>query len=194
MRHLTLCKSGLRKSPLRGQVWSMDFVASVTVFFLVLTVLFFTWEYTTFQNTDQMIFNEMENKALMLSDPLIRTRGLPEYWNDSNVEILGLASEENVLNESKLLILVGMDYGNVKSLLGISSYNCDQDTGMFCGLAGISIGMLTGMLAAIFIDDVVFGFRPATASTESRMPARPTVQPTLLISPSGTSFGILGAF
>ena len=59
----------------RGQVWSFDFMASVTIFFLILVVLFFVWEYTAFQNTDQMIFNDMENRALRTVDTIIRVRG-----------------------------------------------------------------------------------------------------------------------
>ena len=108
---------------MKGQAWSMDFIASVTVFFMILIVLFFTWEYTTFQNTQQMVFNELENKALITTDTLIRTKGYPESWNDSNVLIIGLASEENILNETKILTFVNMDYDTIRSILGIPSYN-----------------------------------------------------------------------
>jgi hypothetical protein len=107
----------------RAQAWSFDFMASVTIFFLILVVLFFVWEYTAFQNTDQMVFNDMEDRALITVDTIIRVKGFPEDWNDSNVEVLGLASEENVLNESKILMLVDMDYQTAKRLLGIYDYN-----------------------------------------------------------------------
>ena len=108
---------------MRAQAWSLDFISSVTVFFMILVVLFFAWEYSTYQSTEQMVFNEMENKAIITVDTLIRTRGYPEFWSSSDVEILGLASEENVLNETKILEFVGMDYGQARSLLGIPSQN-----------------------------------------------------------------------
>ena len=94
---------------MKAQAWSFDFMASVVVFFMIISVLFFVWEYTTFQNEDQMLFNDMENNALTITDTIIRTRGFPEYWNESNVQIMGLASEENVLNETKILMFVQMD-------------------------------------------------------------------------------------
>lgn len=109
-------------SKMRAQLWSFDFMASVTVFFMILIVLFFVWEYTTFQNTEQIIFNEMENKAMGTADMLIRTSGLPRDWNETNVQVLGLASEESVLNETKLLMFVNMDYDNTKYILGIPSH------------------------------------------------------------------------
>lgn len=107
----------------RGQVWSFDFIASVTIFFVVLIVLFFVWEYTTMQNNDQILFNDMESKALDTIDTMIRVRGFPDDWDSSNVEVLGLASEENILNESKLLEFVGMDYYNSRRVLGILGYD-----------------------------------------------------------------------
>ncbi len=114
-------KSG--RGLLSGQAWSFDFMASVIIFFLILMVLFFVWEYTSFQNTDQMVFNDMESKALNTVDTIIRVKGFPEDWNESSVEVIGLASEENVLNESKILMFVNMDYGEVRRLLGVSGYN-----------------------------------------------------------------------
>ena len=107
---------------MKAQAWSFDFMASVTVFFLVVITLFFVWEYTVYQNTEQMIFNEMENKALMTADMMIRTKGFPEQWNDSNVQLIGLADDENVLDETKMITFVGMDYENTKMILGIPSY------------------------------------------------------------------------
>ena len=117
---------GYRQAPFctnkRAQIWSFDFMASVVVFFMIMAVLFFVWEYTAIQNEDQMIFNDMENNALTLADNMIRTRGFPEYWNESNVHVLGLASEENVLNETKILMFVQMDYDHSKRILGIPAY------------------------------------------------------------------------
>jgi hypothetical protein len=106
----------------RGQAWSFDFIASVTVFFLIMIVLFFAWEYTTFQNTEQIVFNEMENMAMNTADSMIRTGGFPPDWNQSSVQILGLASEENLLNETKILMFVNMSYDDAKRILGIPSY------------------------------------------------------------------------
>ncbi len=108
---------------MRGQAWSLDFVTSVTIFFMILLVLFFVWEYTSYQHTEQMMFNDMEERALGTVDTIIRVQGYPPQWSPSNVEILGLAMEENVLNQTKLIHFVGMDYQEAKRLLGIPGYH-----------------------------------------------------------------------
>ncbi len=106
----------------KAQAWSFDFMASVIMFFMILTVLFFTWEYTSLQSNDHVMFNDMESSALTLADSMIRSRGFPRDWNGSNIQVLGLASEENVLNETKMLMFVQMDYGDAKRILGIPAY------------------------------------------------------------------------
>jgi hypothetical protein len=64
----------------------------------------------------------MESAAMSVSDTLVRQPGIPEGWNSTNVTTIGLASQENVLNESKLSEFMAMDYGSIKSLLGIANY------------------------------------------------------------------------
>jgi len=65
----------------------------------------------------------MERTALLISDSLIRSPGVPESWNISTVEIIGLAKEENVLNETKVAFLLNLTNEQIKTLLGIEAYN-----------------------------------------------------------------------
>jgi hypothetical protein len=74
----------------KAQVWSMDFVASLVMFLLVLIPLLFVWNYMNIQNAEQRTFDEIETLALKVSDSLIRTKGIPENWNSSNVNVIGL--------------------------------------------------------------------------------------------------------
>jgi hypothetical protein len=64
----------------------------------------------------------MESAAMSASDSLVRQPGIPEGWNSANVTALGLASRENVLNETKLSEFLGMDHSEIKRLLGIANY------------------------------------------------------------------------
>jgi hypothetical protein len=107
----------------KGQVWSFDFAVSVVIFFSVVVMILFSWNYTTAKHTEQTVFNEMESKAVSLSDSFIRTSGYPEEWNSSNVQIIGMADEENVLNETKILQVVGMPYDTIRATMGIMNYN-----------------------------------------------------------------------
>jgi hypothetical protein len=107
---------------MKAQVWSLDFAASVIIFTFVVGIVIFAWNYAIRNSADQVNLNILENDVLMISDTLIRVPGLPERWNESNVRVLGLAMEENVLNKTKVMQFVGMDYDKIKYLLGIMGY------------------------------------------------------------------------
>ena len=108
---------------MRAQAWSMDFAASVVIFITALAIAIFALNYTLNQNQSQIEMNMMENAAMSASDALVRQPGIPEDWDSSDVITLGLASQENILNESKLQNLLSLDNNTIKSLLGISNYN-----------------------------------------------------------------------
>jgi hypothetical protein len=104
----------------RGQVWSLDFITSIVIFLSVLIPLFFLWGYVNTQNQQQIFFDENENLALSVSDALVRAKGLPEDWNASDVNVIGLASEENVLSNTKVsyfLAMGGSDYNRTRTIL-----------------------------------------------------------------------------
>lgn len=105
---------------MKGQVWSLDFITSVLVFLVVLIPLFFVWNYVNIQNQQQILFDEVETLALSVSDSLIRTKGLPEDWNTSDVSSIGLSSEENVLNVTKVSYFLTMgnsEYNRTRAIL-----------------------------------------------------------------------------
>ncbi len=107
----------------KSQIWSFDFVISVVIFIIVVITLLFTLEYTSTQANEHVNINRMERTALLISDSLIRSPGVPESWNISTVEIIGLAKEENVLNETKVAFLLNLTNEQIKTLLGIEAYN-----------------------------------------------------------------------
>ncbi|NIO23056.1 MAG: hypothetical protein GTN38_03465 [Candidatus Aenigmarchaeota archaeon] len=104
----------------KGQVWSLDFVTSLVIFTLVLIPLLFVWNYVNIQNMEQRTFDEIETLALSISDSLIRTKGVPENWNSSNVNVIGLAEGENVLSipkVSEFLYMGNNEYDLTKNIL-----------------------------------------------------------------------------
>jgi hypothetical protein len=107
----------------KAQAWSMDFAASVVIFITALAIAIFALNYTLNQNQQTIEMNVMENAAMSASDALVRQPGIPEDWNSSSVVTLGLASQENILNESKLQNFLSMDNDTIKTLLGIGNYN-----------------------------------------------------------------------
>jgi len=107
----------------RAQVWSMDFAASIVIFSTALALLLFAWMYTINQSGQQTMFIQMESAAMSASDSLIRQPGVPENWNSSSVITIGLASIENVLNDTKVGYFLDMENSTIKSLLGVGNYD-----------------------------------------------------------------------
>ena len=110
----------------KAQVWSMDFALSLTIFMSALLTVAFAWNYISANSIGTQQMQELQLKALTLSDSLIRTPGIPVDWNETNVQVLGLASEENVLNVTKVRFLVNMsknDYNRMLGLMDIGFYD-----------------------------------------------------------------------
>lgn len=104
---------------MKGQIWTMDFATSIIIFMLMVGIVVFAWNYSIQNSSEQVNLNVLENDVLMISDTLIRVPGMPADWNDSSVKVIGLADKENVLNATKVVQFVDMDYSMTKSLLGI---------------------------------------------------------------------------
>ena len=107
---------------MKAQVWSLDFAASVVIFLTAIIVAMFALNFTMAQNAQQTEFSIMENAAMAASDSLVRLPGIPEDWNRTTVTTIGLASQENMLNETKLAELMAMDNDTVERLLGLGNY------------------------------------------------------------------------
>lgn len=107
-----MTKRGLQRRIFKGQVWSLDFIVSVIVFLSVLIPLFFVWNQINLQNQQELLFEDIERMALSLSDSLVRTGGFPEDWNESTVSVIGLASGDNILDESKVSSFLSMGAAN----------------------------------------------------------------------------------
>jgi uncharacterized membrane-anchored protein len=107
---------------MKAQAWSMDFAASMVIFSTALLLILFAWNYAVQQSHEQTSFNVMENAAIAASDSLIRHGGSPEGWSQADVMTIGLASSENVINETKAESLMQVNDTDIKRLLGIGNY------------------------------------------------------------------------
>ena len=107
---------------MKAQVWTLDFAASVVIFLTALILVMFALNYTLYQSRQQAVLSVMENAAMAASDSLVRQPGIPAGWNRTDVTTIGLASQENMLNETKLAEFMAMDDSSIRSLLGVSNY------------------------------------------------------------------------
>jgi len=102
---------------MKAQIWSADFVVSAVIFFTVLFLVMFVWNYANIQGAETLQLKDIESKALTVSDALIRAPGLPFDWNETTVRVIGLAAEENVINKTKALRFVNLTYIQSRALL-----------------------------------------------------------------------------
>lgn len=107
---------------MKAQLWSTDFALSAVIFFLALGIMVFAWNYTTIQAQESLLVSDLENSAILVSDFLARDPGYPQDWNTSNVQVIGLASSENILNPGKIQSFLNMSYSKAKILLSIGDY------------------------------------------------------------------------
>jgi len=107
----------------RAQIWSLDFALSLLIFMSALFAMVLAWNFISASTLQNQEMKELQLKVLTLSDSLIRTSGIPPDWNTTNVQIIGLAQDENVLNATKVDYFVGMDYDTARVLMDIGQYN-----------------------------------------------------------------------
>jgi len=100
----------------------MDIAFSITMFLLIFVFVFFAISRVGEDyNTNKQIY-EMNMLALSISDYLVRRPGIPAEWNRSNVEVIGLAREENILDRGKVNEMMSMGYDELKKALGTGNY------------------------------------------------------------------------
>ena len=108
-----------------GQIWSIDLAVSAVVFLGVVVFIFFIWNNVSLESQEQSAYRDVETRALILSDSLIRTPGVPADWTGTTVKVIGLAETcgvfcENVLSPGKVQEFVsGISYNTARGLLGL---------------------------------------------------------------------------
>jgi len=108
---------------MKAQLWSLDFTGSILIFVISVVIMFFAFNLSVSQIAEQTELTNIEDAALEVTDALIRTGGLPADWNIGNVEVIGLAERENVINKSKIFNFISLNYNTSKTLLGIANYD-----------------------------------------------------------------------
>jgi hypothetical protein len=106
---------------LKAELFSSDFIIGLTVFLIALNV--FAIYYTNLQNdvTDYKIRNEVQIKANNVANLLATSSGDPEFWDSTNVKVLGL-QDSNMINLTKFDELKKIDYFVAKRMMGVGGY------------------------------------------------------------------------
>jgi hypothetical protein len=60
--------------------------------------------------------------AVEISDVLVKNEGFPSFWNTTNVEVPGFASDDRIISGSKLDQLCNISQNKTRSILKIPYY------------------------------------------------------------------------
>lgn len=104
-------------------MFTSDFLASIIIFFTVLNLGMFALHQSV---TSQTRFNQqtrMVQQAYQTAGLLIRTPGYPADWNSTNVQVVGLADPNHVIQPAKLLRLKRLDFATFRSQTRLAGSN-----------------------------------------------------------------------
>ncbi len=115
--------SGISHRMKKGQIFTIDFMISVAIFIIVLITIISTWYYIDTHIKEIESRRDMHSISLSISDALVRSPGHPTEWNTTNVQSIGLAKEEYVLDVRKSMSLMNLDYDTARSIMRLGNYH-----------------------------------------------------------------------
>ncbi|MCK5698773.1 MAG: hypothetical protein KAH93_02925 [Candidatus Aenigmarchaeota archaeon] len=146
----------------KSQVLSPDFTMSLVIFTAILFLSYTVWN--TSQEKSMRFYDteQMQKKALYVSDMLLNTPGIPPDWNMSNVKMAGFRDvDSSTLDVDKLINFRMLEYNHSKEVLGLGSYDYCINITDPDGMSLKADGVVTGF-AAVFArdsnDDVIKSF------------------------------------
>ncbi len=136
-----------------GQLFTMDMVASILVFVLIVNLSLMTWNLA---QRNSVMFNEdraLRDRAERVADLIVRGPGVPEDWTADTVELVGLAEPDHVLSNEKLDEFDTLSYQEQSDLLRTrgsdfhlnvssngSTVEVDTDSGTLTAVFGAAAG------------------------------------------------------
>ena len=113
----------------KGQLFSGDITTATMVFLLALALSVFIWDSSVEDINNAENLRNMEKVASETVEQLIRTPGVPEDWNYYTVQVVGLSSEDRIIDSSKATEFLELmnssttDYDDNKHKLGLGIYD-----------------------------------------------------------------------
>lgn len=107
-----------------GQTFMPDYMASIVVFGIILTIFLFSWNAVLDNQTAFDREDELRRDAFRTMSFLAETSGYPEDWikDDNKVQIPGFAVEDNVVSSSRLREFGSFNYSRQKRVLQVPNF------------------------------------------------------------------------
>ncbi len=107
----------------KGQTSSYDFIAALLIFMIFFVSLTTQWNETLYNMEQGHFQTKMTKRATQAIQTLVKSSGYPKNWSVSNVEIIGLAKGENILEQKKINEFSKIDYTVAKKLMILGNYD-----------------------------------------------------------------------
>ncbi|MHA1289513.1 MAG: hypothetical protein ACTSPB_19155, partial [Candidatus Thorarchaeota archaeon] len=107
----------------KGQIFSTDIMIAVGIFLLLLGFCFIVWNGILRTATLEINREKTFETTYQILDMLVRSPGIPSYWNRTNVQSIGLAKSDRVLDQKKVEELLEMPESEVAEKFGIGTLN-----------------------------------------------------------------------
>jgi hypothetical protein len=106
---------------LKAELFSSDFIISIMIFLSILIIV--GAYYNNFQTDiyQYSIRNDLQTKLMSIADVLGASSGEPQFWDSSNVRVVGLY-DSGQFNLTKFSELKEIDYDSAKTLIGTGAY------------------------------------------------------------------------
>ncbi len=115
----------MKSSDNRGLVLTLDLVAALLLFLVIILTVLWLWGLSRTNVTDYRETDARQERLLAVSSMLVGTGGQPPDWHlqgsidRDNVDALGLASDPHILDRNKLEALEAADYQDLREILGL---------------------------------------------------------------------------
>lgn len=106
-----------------------DYLASLILFGFLVVVFFSFWNSIASGHNEFSEERQMRADAVRTTSLLVTTSGYPEDWDSNNVQILGFAEDDQVLDENKLGEFGSMNYNQQSSLLQVQDFSINISDG-----------------------------------------------------------------
>ncbi len=102
----------------KAQVFTPDFIVASIMFLLILTILQ-VYTQNMYEKIDKQENLLYYDSLISTTDILLLYQGYPEYWNENNVEVLGVAKKPNYLNRTKVEHMMNMTNDKIRKIINI---------------------------------------------------------------------------
>src|SRR3989338_65604 len=86
----------------KAQINTIEFIIASSISVIIIVLIVSTFLFYERKINEFILYNDLSAKAFQVSDVLIKSSGAPSNWDSTNVNVIGLASEDRVIDADKV--------------------------------------------------------------------------------------------